>query len=217
MAAAKSRPKIPVWAMVALSALPIWAFMYVRALTETPEVAAGPLGIGAEVFSGRCASCHGTSGEGGSGRQLNDGEVWLTFPNIEDEIRFVTFGTEGYNAAGISVYGDPDREGGPHRSGSFGLMPAWEGELSDEEILAAVCHTRFDLAGSPDVNADEAAAEEFELWCAEEAPAFLAVEAGTALADLDEAELTNAGGEEAEIIDIGEGPAEGQPARPPAD
>ena len=54
MAAAKARPKIPIWALAALSLMPIWAFMYVRALTEPPEVATGPLGIGAEVYS--CAS-----------------------------------------------------------------------------------------------------------------------------------------------------------------
>ena len=51
-------PKIPFWAMGALSLLPIWMFIYVRSLTQETEEAAGPLGEGAEVY-GSCASCHG--------------------------------------------------------------------------------------------------------------------------------------------------------------
>ena len=117
----KRRPKIPVWAMAALSLMPIWIFMYVRSLTAPPVVVAGPMGEGAEVYS-KCPSCHGGAGEGGEGRPLHDGEVNLTFPNIEDQLRFVYFGTEGYNSAGITAsYGDPDREGGgEHTAGSSG-------------------------------------------------------------------------------------------------
>lgn len=216
MAAAKSRAKIPFWAMAALSMLPIWAFMYVRALTQPPEVAAGPLGVGEATFAGSCASCHGATGGGGSGRPLADGEVNETFPNIEDHLRFVYFGTEQYNLTGVASYGDPDREGGARTAGSFGAaMPgqgaAAGGDLGDAEILAVVCHERFGLPGSPEETDDEAA-EEFELWCAEEAPAFLALEGGTPLADLDDAELTTAEGEAVTIIDIGDAPAEGSSA-----
>ena len=99
MAAAKARRKIPFWAMAALSLMPLWAFMYVRSLTAATETAEGPMAVGAEVY-GNCASCHGGSGEGGGGRQLSDGEVNKTFPHIEDQLRFVYFGTEQYNAAG---------------------------------------------------------------------------------------------------------------------
>ena len=74
VAAAKSRAKIPFWAMAALSLMPIWAFMYVRSLTAPPETSEGPLGVGAEVY-GNCSSCHGSSGEGGVGRPFADGEV----------------------------------------------------------------------------------------------------------------------------------------------
>lgn len=204
------------WAMAALSLMPIWAFMYVRALTAAPEEVAGPMGIGLEAY-GSCQSCHGAAGEGGSGRQMNDGEVWLTFPNIEDHIRFVYFGTDGYNIAGVSSYGDPARPGGEHRTGEFGLMPGWGssvgGEMSDSEILSVVCHERYGFAGGPDVNTDAAAAEEFENWCAEESPVFAAVEAGTPLADLDEAELTGVTGQVIEFIDIGSEPVPGSSSR----
>ncbi len=63
VAAAKSRAKIPFWAMAALSLMPIWAFMYVRSLTAPPETSEGPIGVGAEVY-GNCSSCHGGVGRG---------------------------------------------------------------------------------------------------------------------------------------------------------
>ena len=215
VAAAKSRAKIPIWAMAALSLMPIWVFMYVRSLTAAPVVAAGPMGIGAEVYSG-CASCHGATGggteEGGTGRPLHDGEVNLTFPNIEDQLRFVYFGTTAYNIAGIASYGDPGREGGPRAPGSLAEMPpqgsTTGGTLTDEEILGVVCHERYFFNG-PDINEDEAAAEEFELWCSEESPIFDAVEAGTTLAGLADAGIVDADGNPVDILPIGDAPAEG--------
>jgi hypothetical protein len=211
VAAAKRRAKIPFWAMAALSLMPIWAFMYVRSLTDAGETVEGPMAIGEEMY-GNCSSCHGGSGEGGTGRQLSDGEVNKTFPHIEDQLRFVYFGTEAYNTAGVSSYGDPNREGGAHTTGSFGLMPGWGatvgGDLTDAEILAVVCHERYAFGVDP--AADEATAEEFELWCAEESPMAAALAAGTPLADLDSAGIAGPDGATAEIIDIGDAPVEGQ-------
>jgi hypothetical protein len=212
VAAAKKRPKIPFWAMAALSLMPIWLFMYVRSVTEPPEVAAGPLGIGAEVY-GACASCHGSSGEGGVGRPFSEGEVLATFPHIEDQLRFVYFGTAEYNLAGVPVYGNPDREGGPHETGSLGPMPGQGanagGDLTDEEILAVVCHERYTLGGA-DPAGDEYA-EEYENWCSDEAATFLALETGVTLDELNDQGLTNASGEEIPIIDIGDAPVAGSP------
>lgn len=208
VAAAKRRARIPVWAMAALSLMPVWVFMYVRSLTEAPAAASGPMGIGAEVFSGSCASCHGASGAGsGSARQLSDGEVTLTFPHIEDQLRFVYFGTEQYSLAGVESYGDPNRPNGPHLTGEVGLMPGWGGELSDAEILGAVCEVRFGLNG-PSTD-EEPWAAEFEHWCAEESPIFRALEEGTALAELHEAGIVDAEGELIEIRPIGDAPAPG--------
>jgi hypothetical protein len=209
VAAAKSRKKIPFWAMLSLSLLPVWLFMYVRSVTEAPEVAEGPLGIGAEQY-GACASCHGSSGEGGAGRPLADGEVLLTFPHIEDQLRFVTFGTEGYNLAGVSSYGNPDRPGGPHLSGDFGVMPAQDNELTDAEILAVVCHERYTLGGAD--SGSEEYAEEYENWCSDESPIYDALESGTtSFATLADAGLTGADGAPIEMIPVGEEPAEGSP------
>ena len=168
VAAARSRRKIPFWAMLSLSLLPVWLFMYVRSLTEAPEVAAGPLGIGAEEY-GTCASCHGSAGEGGVGRPFSEEQVLATFPHIEDQLRFVYFGTEPYNVAGIENYGNPDRQDGAHLTGSLGAMPAQGtlvgGDLTDAEILAVVCHERYTLGGA-DPEAEEYV-EEYEAWCSD--------------------------------------------------
>ena len=43
----QQRPKVPFWAMATLSLMPVWGFMYVRALTDRREVSAGPHGEGA--------------------------------------------------------------------------------------------------------------------------------------------------------------------------
>ncbi len=175
VAAAKRRRKIPFWAMATLSLMPIWGFMYVRALTAEPAVAEGPVGVGAEIYS-NCASCHGASGGGGVGYAFSGGEVLATFPAIEDQIRYVYFGTEGYNAAGVEIYGNPDREGGPHVTGARGPMPAFSGQLTEAEIVAVVCHERYTLGGADPTS--DAWATEYEEWCSEEAPVYAAVEEG---------------------------------------
>ena len=175
VAAAKKRKKIPFWAMATLSLMPVWAFMYVRAVTESPEVVEGPLGLGAEVY-GNCASCHGAAGGGGVGYAFEGQSVLQTFPNIEDQIRYVYYGTEGYNAAGVDIYGNPDREGGPHVTGGLGVMPAFGGQLTQYEIIGVVCHERYALGGADPTS--EEWAEEFETWCSPESEVFTAVEEG---------------------------------------
>ena len=70
---------------------------------------AGPLGEGKTVFA-TCASCHGSTGEGGVGRQLSNGEVLKTFPKFEDQASLVYTGSAAYSG---KIYGDPNRPGGP--------------------------------------------------------------------------------------------------------
>ena len=174
--AAKQRRKIPFWAMATLSLMPLWGLMYVRAVTEPPEVVEGPLGIGTEVYSS-CAGCHGAGGGGGVGYPFSGGSVLQTFPKIEDQIRYVYYGTEGYNAASVDIYGNPDREGGPHVTGQRGVMPAFGGQLTQYEIVAVICHERYDLGGADPTS--EEWADEYETWCSEESPVFAELEAGT--------------------------------------
>ncbi len=182
VAAYKARKKIPVWAMVTLSILPLWVFMYILALKPQPVKASGPLGVGAELYGGKgnCAGCHGAEGAGiGSAYAFTDGDAMKTFPHIEDQLRWVSLGGAAYDAAGIDIAGDPNREGGAHVTGaSGGIMPARGGaELTDADVLAVICDERYALGGV----AEEG--EEFELWCSEESPVFIALETGAATFD----------------------------------
>ena len=113
-----------------------------------------------------------------------------TFPAVEDQLRWMLFGTEKYKAAGIAVYGNPNREGGAHNTGSYGVMPGWQGELSDAEILAVTCYVRFDLSGA-DSTAEPWAAE-FEKWCSAESPEYAALREGMTYADPEFAAVGNA-------------------------
>jgi len=148
VAAEQRRKKIPVWALPVIAALPFWGAIYIGTL-DSPEVElTGPLADGAELYAANCAGCHGAGGGGGVGRQLNDGEVLLTFPNWEDHAAFVAQGTAGFLG---QVYGDPDRPGGAHVGGSFGVMAAqgieYGGALSEEELLAVVVYVRITHGG----------------------------------------------------------------------
>ena len=209
VAAAKQRRKIPIWAMATLSLMPVWGFMYVRALTESPEEAEGPLAEGAEVYA-NCASCHGADGGGGVGYAFANGEVLETFPHIEDQIRYVLWGTEGYNLAGVEVYGNPEREGGAHMTGGLGAMPAFGAQLTEHEIVSVICHERYALSGA-DPTSEEYEAE-FEHWCSEEAPVWNAVDTGTfSLFSNDVPTVADDAGEPIEVMPIGD-PVEGSPA-----
>ncbi len=193
--------------MVALSILPVWAFMYARAVTQAAEEPTGPLAIGEENYGG-CASCHGGDGGGvaGLGYAFSGGEVQLTFPNIEDQLRYVYYGTGEYNLAGVTDYGNPDRPGGARVTGAQGVMPqqgsSVGGGLTDYEILGVVCHERFTLGGA-DPAGDEWG-EEFEMWCSAESEIFVDLESGGLLADLHD----RFDG----ILPIGDAPASGSPA-----
>jgi mono/diheme cytochrome c family protein len=201
VAAYKRRNRIPYWAMLALALLPLWAFMYARAVTTQAVEAAGPLAVGTETYS-VCASCHGGDGSGGVGYPFTDGEVLKTFPHIEDQLRFVYYGSEQYAAAGVDIYGDPNREGGPHvvlgRNGA--AMPAWGGNLTDAEILGVVCHERYDLGGADPTDL----ATEYDQWCGEESEIFADLEAGGDIRTLEQ--------RFPDIIAIGEAPVAGSPA-----
>jgi hypothetical protein len=140
------------------------------------------LSIGTEVYAG-CAGCHGGAGAGGAGRPLYEGEVLKTFPHIEDMLNFVYTGSQKYVAAGLKVYGNPDREGGAHAPLSYNGNPMPQqgekagGALTEAEILAVVCHIRYDLSGAD--RADEKWAVEYEHWCSPESEIFKGLEGGS--------------------------------------
>lgn len=179
--AAKTRRKIPFWAMSGLALLPVWAGLYLISITPSEKVVEGPMSIGAATY-GSCAGCHGAAGAGGAGRALYQGEVLKTFPHIEDMINFVYTGSQQYVAAGLKVYGDPNREGGAHAPLSYNGNPMpMQGEkagggLSEAQILGVVCHERYALGGADPTS--EEWKEEYETWCSPESPIFAALESG---------------------------------------
>lgn len=198
--AAKTRRKIPFWAMAGLATLPVWAFLYLVAITPAEKAVAGPLAIGTEQYAG-CAGCHGAAGAGGAGRVLYQGEVMKTFPHIEDMLNFVYTGSQKYQAAGLKVYGDPEREGGAHAPLSYNGNPMPQqgemagGGLTEAQILGVVCHVRYDLSGADP--ASEEWAMEYETWCSPESPIFKGLEDGSTsfeTIDKDFASLENAPG-----------------------
>lgn len=174
----KNRKKVPVWAMMALCILPLWAFMYVRSLTPGPVVVRGPLGAGATLFAGNCSSCHGASGEGGAGRELNEGNVLLTFPHIEDQLNLVYTGSQAYQLAGLPFYGDASRA---HLGYNGAFMPAQGtthgGALTEAQILAVVCDERYTIGGADPESAEYSA--EYEKWCSEDSAIYAGLEDGS--------------------------------------
>jgi hypothetical protein len=184
--AAKTRKKMPFWAVGALSMLPLWGFLYIRGVQPDIKPDTSPLGVGARTYSG-CAGCHGGDGSGGTGRPLWNGEVLKTFPKIEDQINFVYNGSSAYSLAGLATYGDPNREGGAHSSAGFNgaAMPAQGqlagGGLTESQILAVVCDERFRLGGGTAkvVAGDAALTAEFNKWCAPTSQIYLDLESNS--------------------------------------
>ena len=193
IASAKTRKKIPFWAMATLSLLPMWAFLYLLALQPKDEVVEGPMAIGAGIY-GSCAGCHGAAGQGGAGRVLHEGEVLATFPHIEDMLNFVYVGSQAFVSAEIPVYGDPDREGGAHAPLSYNGNPmpmqgqSAGGALTEYEILGVVCHVRYEISGADP--ASEQWAAEYERWCSPESEIFAALESGATSFDSVDADFS---------------------------
>ncbi len=170
MQAAKRRKKIPFWAMPVVALLPVWVWIFVASMQEPEVEVVGPLAAGAEVYA-KCASCHGTNGEGGVGYQLNNGEVLKSFTTFEQMVEFIYNGNKAYIG---QPYGSGRHVGGA--LGAAGAMPSWGstagGELSDLELLEVVCHERYSLGGGDQTS------EEFLNWCSEEGEGYLAVASG---------------------------------------
>lgn len=167
--AALRRKTIPYWVMPVLLFLPIWAIYYVGYLENPPADPEGLLFEGGEVYAEVCASCHGGTGSGGTGRQLSGGEVLLTFPSdaanydgLAGQIAWVANGSDQSEITEGPIYGDPDRVGtdSPRQVGSFGaVMGNFAESLSVEELAAVVYYERV-AHGNLD---DETAAHELEV------------------------------------------------------
>ncbi|MCU1483854.1 MAG: hypothetical protein JWN67_600 [Actinomycetia bacterium] len=140
--AALRRPRVPKFAIPVLATLPVWALLYAGTLTKPAGPADPELATGQQVYAANCASCHGSAGEGGTGRPL--GDVLKTFPNKADQILWVHLGSPD---AG-TPYGDPSLNRKAGQGGYTTKMPAFKGTLTDEQIAAVVRYERETFGGS---------------------------------------------------------------------
>ena len=102
----------------------------------------GALAVGAEVF-GQCASCHGDRGPGRRRLPVRQRRGAQTFPELEEQVAFVTSGSQVYDG---QVYGDPNRPGGPHiglaRATGAPCRPSARSSRRPR-CSAVVCHERY--------------------------------------------------------------------------
>jgi mono/diheme cytochrome c family protein len=89
------------------------------AATSSPASGGAAAVNGAAIFDRQCARCHGDKGQGGIGPKLNGGSVTQRFATADAELVIVKGG-----------------EGG---------MPAFENQLSPDELRAVVDFTRTQL------------------------------------------------------------------------
>lgn len=103
-----------------ISALLCVLVFVVMLFTNEPEVVTVAADAdGAAIYAASCASCHGAEGEGGYGLPLGAGAVEASLPDINGEIEVITAGR--------------------------GLMPAWEGRLTPDQIQAVAEYARDEL------------------------------------------------------------------------
>ena len=88
---------------------------------------------------GNCQGCHAANGQG-SGSIPGLTGVLTTFGACEDQIEWVTLGSQGFRDAGRSTYGDSDK---PVNGG----MPAFGGTLTPEQLASVVVFERVRFGG----------------------------------------------------------------------
>ncbi len=141
--AAKSRKKIPFWAIPVLVGIVLWAPVYMLTLDPPTAKELGPLDAGAQVYSGKgCSGCHGGSGEGSGANPplVGDEGVAEVFTKPASQVAWVALGSAGFQAAGLATYGD-DAITKPVAGG----MPAWSDSLTANELMDVVLHERTTL------------------------------------------------------------------------
>ncbi len=100
------------------------------------------IALGDAIYHGdgaTCAGCHGATGGGGVGPALTG--VLTTFGSCTDQIEWVRLGTQGFQAAGRTTYGDTDKP-----VGGGGTMPS-HASLSEEQLASVVSFERVRFGG----------------------------------------------------------------------
>jgi mono/diheme cytochrome c family protein len=100
---------------------------------SAPEEFGSDVQAGNQVYSSRCAVCHGGNGEGGSGPDLAD--VLETFGECTDQIEWITLGSNRYQEEVGPTYGDAEKE-------ITAVMPGFAESLTEVEIAQVAAFER---------------------------------------------------------------------------
>lgn len=94
--------------------------------------------LGETLYEGKCASCHGAAGQGGTGPALSGGSVVVLFPSCAEHVEWIRFGTNGWTeATGRTTYGAIEKPVG----GSGAIMPGFA-SLTESELREVTLYER---------------------------------------------------------------------------
>lgn len=96
------------------------------------EAPADPDYVAGRTTYRTCATCHGSSGEGGAGPALSG--ILEAFPTCDKQIEWIRLGSDRWLVEVGTTYGS----GKP----VTGLMPAFEGDLTETEIRQVAFYER---------------------------------------------------------------------------
>lgn len=163
-----TRSRYPGWLAAALVVIPLFGVGYILVVPDGPDCGDASqllvdpqtgeavncdgseygtdsvdfLAEGAALYSG-CVACHNADGSGGVGPAFTSGAILTTFPagSCDDHIEWVDLGTSGwpdstYGATGKTV-------------GVAGLMPAFGGNMTEEQLAAVVLYERVEFGEQP--------------------------------------------------------------------
>lgn len=161
-----ARGRYPRWLAAAFVLIPLLAVVYILVAPTGPECGtAGQLLVdpvtgettncdgteygvttvdyfaqGEGLYS-QCVACHSADGSGGAGPAFQGGAVLATFPakSCNTHIEWVRLGTAGWPD---TTYGATDKP-----VGGFGLMPAFGGSMTDEQLASVALYERVQYGG----------------------------------------------------------------------
>ena len=93
---------------------------------------------GRSIYGDVCSVCHGSSGQGGVGPPLD--EVTRTWPSCDDQVEWITLGSDGWRSEHGDVYGAT-------RKPVAGGMPPHGDSLSLSQIRAVAAFERAQYGG----------------------------------------------------------------------
>lgn len=92
---------------------------------------------GRDIYA-TCAACHGKQGEGGAGPALTD--VLVTFPDCQEQQRWISLGSARWKEEVGETYGATDKP-------IAGAMPSFEESLTANQVRQAALYERVRFGG----------------------------------------------------------------------